>query len=119
MDKRRIAKLDKFVAENPGIQKIHVNVSIVYRANFNDDRLIESREFSVEELKDKPLEWFDLYLGRKKDNKIKLAFVYLKDRTFYLLEAVEGETKLVKREGFSVIYTDDYDENHIIATEIW
>ena len=114
-----IKKLEKFTAENPQMQTIHMSVYLVYRGNFNDERLIESKELSVEELMGKPLVWLDVYLGRKKDNALKLAFAYLKERNLYFLENNGGKTKVVKKTGFSYIYSDDYDEKYIISTHIW
>lgn len=96
-----------------------MSVYLVYRGNFNDERLIESQEFSVEELIGKPLVWLDAYLGQKKDNAVKFAFVYLEDRDLYFLENDGKNTKLVKKTVFSYYYSDDYDENYIISTHIW
>ncbi len=114
-----IKKLDKFTVENPQMQTLHMSVYLVYRGNFNDERLIETKELSVEELNGKPLVWLDVYLGRKKDNALKLAFIYLKDRNLYFLENEGKTTKLIKKTGFTHIYSDDYDEGYIISTHIW
>lgn len=119
MRKEQIAKLNTFVAENAQMQKIHVSVYLVYRGNFNDERLIESAEFSVAELLDKPLVWLDAYLGKKIGNEKKFAFVYLKNRDLYFLENDGENTKLVKKTGFTHYYSDDYDERYIISTHIW
>ena len=114
-----IKKLDKFTVENPQMQTLHVSVYLVYRGNFNDERLIESKELSVEELAGKSLVWLDAYLGCKKDNAMRFAFVYLKERNLYLLENNGNKIKLSKKTGFSYIYSDDYDEKYIISTHIW
>ena len=119
MKNSEIKKLDKFTVENPQLQTIHVSVYLVYRGNFNDERLIESKELSAQALNGQPLMWLDAYLGRKKDNALKLAFVYLNDRNLYFLESDGNKTKLVKKAGFSHIYSDDYDERYIISTHIW
>lgn len=119
MKHSEIKKLDKFTVKNPEIKTIHVSVYLVYRGNFNDERLIETKELSVEELTDKPLVWLDAYLGRKKDNAVKLAFVYLENRDLYFLENDGKSVKLVKKTGFIHIYSDDYNESYIISTHIW
>lgn len=117
--KTEIKNFDKFTVKAPKIQTIHVSVYLVYRGNFNDERLIESTEFSVEELQDKPLVWFDLYLGKKADNRIKLAFAYLEGRDLYFLEDDTKEVKVVQKTGFTHYYTDDYNEGYVISTHIW
>ncbi len=114
-----IKKLDKFMAKNPKPKTIHVSVYLVRRGNFNDERLIESKELSMAELLGKPLVWLDAYLGRKKDNAVKLAFVYLENYDMYFLENDGKDTKLVKKTGFSHVYSDDYDESYILSTHIW
>ena len=119
MKNSEIKKLDKFTVENPLFKTIHVSVYLVYRGNFNDERLIESKELSVEELVGKPLLWLDAYLGCKKDNAVKIAFVYLKNRDLYFLENDGKNVKLIKKTGFTHIYSDDYDEKYIISTHIW
>ncbi len=101
------------------MQTIHLSVYLVYRGNFNDERLIASKELSVAELEGKPLVWFDAYLDKKSGNVKKLAFVYLKNRDLYFLENDETGIKLVKKTGFSHYYSDDYDEKYIISTHIW
>ncbi len=119
MKEREIEKLTVFTAENPQVEKIHVSVYAVYRGNFNDERLIASKEFTLGELLGKPFVWFDLYLGQKKDNEKELAFVYANKRDLYFFEKDGGKVKLVKKNGFTHYYSDDYDEKYIISTQIW
>lgn len=119
MKNSEIKKLDKFMAKNPQLNTIHVSVYLVYRGDFNDERLIESKELSVAELIEKPLVWLDAYLGRKKDNAIKIAFVYLENHDLYFLEKDGKTAKLIKKTGFSHVYSDDYDESYILSTHIW
>ncbi len=119
MTKKQILTLDKFTVENPKTQTLHVSVNLVYRGNFNDERLIDSREFHVQELANKPLVWFDLYLGKKPNNSVKIAFAYLKNRDLYFLEDDGTKITVVKKDTFSHYYSDDYDEKYIISTQIW
>ncbi len=119
MKNSEIKKLDKFTVENPQMKRIRLSVYLVYRGNFNDERLIESKELSVEELTGKPLLWLDVYLGKHNASLVKLAFVYLKNRDLYFLQDDGKNVKLIKKTGFSYIYSDDYDENYIISTHIW
>ncbi len=119
MKNSEIKKLDKFTVENPQMETIRMSVYLVYRGNFNDERLIESKELSVEELVGKPLLWLDVYLGKHKASSVKIAFVYLKNRDLYFLRDDGKSVQLIKKTGFSYIYSDDYDEKYIISTHIW
>ena len=119
MKNSEIKKLDKFTVKNPQMKTIHLSVYLVYRGNFNDERLIETKELSVEALTDKPLVWVDAYLERNKGGAVKLAFVYLENRDLYFLENDGKNVKLVKKTGFTHIYSADYDESYIISTHIW
>ena len=75
-----IKKLDKCVADNFKKEKINISVYLVYRGNFNDERLVESKSFSVDDLLNKPPVWFDIYLGQKEGNTIKAAFIYFNNQ---------------------------------------
>ena len=114
-----IKKLDKCVAEDFPKENINISVYLVYRGSFNDERLIESKSYSVNELLDKPPVWFDIYLDKKAENTTKAAFIYFKNQSVYLLEDDGKKTKVVKKQLFTPIYSDDYDEKYIIATHIW
>ena len=76
----------KVVNSNAGI--IHFSAYLVYKCNFNDDRLIESLDINVDTLKDKELTWYDLYLNKKKDNNIKIAPVYLERNELYFQKII-------------------------------
>lgn len=119
MTEEQIVRLEKFAVENTNETKITVNVGIVYRGNFNDERQLDSRTFTVAELAEKPLFWFDPYLGKNRGKPIQIAFVYLTGRTLYFIEDDGTERLLRKREGYSYYYTADYDESHILSCEIF
>ena len=108
-----------FKVIDSNVKRINVLVSLVNRGNFNDERLIESLSLDIDDLKDKKLTWFDLYLGKKSNNEIKLAPVYLENNELYFLEANNGIMSVVKKNGFSKLYSDDYDDSYIICTEIY
>ena len=101
------------------IKRIHMSVSYVNRGSFNDDRLVASVDIMIDDIKDKELTWFDLYLGKKPDNKIKIAPVYLEGRQLYFLQDDGESVSIVKKDGFSLYFSDDFDASHIIATEIY
>ena len=119
MNQSEIEKLEVFTVNESRKRDINVSVFHVYRGNFNDERLIESKTFKISELEGKPLEWFDIYLGRKTDNKIKIAFVSLDENVLYFWEDDGTRRELRKRDSFTYIYSDDYDESHLIAAHIW
>jgi hypothetical protein len=119
MTQKQIQKLERFTVEKTDLRTITVNVGIVYRGNFNDQRQLESRTFSVAELADHPLLWFDPYLGKNPKRTLEIAFVYLKGRTLYFLEKDGDNVVLRKREGYTYYYTDEYDEGHFLSCEIF
>ena len=110
---------DAFQAVDTDIETIHISVCAVNRGSFNDERLIESLDIKINDIKDKGLYWLDLYLGKKSDNKIKIAPVYLEGRQLYLLKDDGDGISIVKKDGFSIYFSDDLDESHIISTEIY
>jgi len=114
-----IKKLEVFTLDNAERKDVNFSVSLVYRGNFNDDRLIDSKKVIFAEIENKPLVWFDVYLGKKKDNKVKIAFIYANKKDIYFLEDDGVKVKLIKKKEFSHYYTDDYDDKYIISTEIW
>ena len=110
---------DRFRVVNSNVGNIHFSVYMVYRGNFNDERLIESLDINVDSLKDKELTWYDLYLNKKDDNNIKIAPVYLEGNELYFLEDNNGKISVVKENGFSIYYSDDYDDKYLISTQIY
>lgn len=110
---------DRFRVVNSNVGNIHFSVYMVYRGNFNDERLIESLNINVDSLKDKELTWYDLYLNKKDDNNIKIAPVYLEGNALYFLENNNGKISVVKKNGFTKYYSDDYDDKYIISTQIY
>ena len=97
----------------------HFSVYLVYKCNFNDDRLIESIDINVDTLKDKELTWYDLYLNKKKDNNVKIAPVYLERNELYFLENNNGKISVVKKNGFAKYYCENYDDELLISTHIY
>ena len=114
-----LKNLNEFKVVNSKVSYIHVSVYLVYRGNFNDERLVETLDISIDDLKDKELVWYDLYLGKKNDNKVKIAPAYLEGNELYLLQDDDGEISVVKKNGFVMYYSDDYDEKYIISTQIY
>ena len=108
-----------FTIKNSKTKDFHASVYLVYRGNFNDERLVESKTFVLADMVDKPLVWFDGYLGKKPGNKVKLAFACLENDVLYLLKDDGNEISVQKKDGFTFYLTDDYDEKYIISTQIW
>ena len=118
MNEQEILNFKKcVVAENAIKKTIDVSVYHVARGCFNDEMLVESTEFKVDEIKDKDLYWFDLYLGRKKGNNIKAAIAYIeKDHVHLLFD--DGESIKVVKNAYTVLACDDLNESYLIATHI-
>ena len=114
-----LTSFETFVAHDDLIKEIVVNVSLVYRGNFNDERLISSLVLNLKKLNGKPPHWFDLYLGNKSDNNISIAPIYTKGKNLYFLEKHGGSLRAVRKNGFSMIYSTDFDDKYIISTEIY
>ena len=114
-----IKKLETFTMEDPQREYVNVSVNLVYRGCFNDERLVESKKFIFRDMVGKPLEWFNLYLGKLEQNTVKLAFVYVNKKNIYFLIDDGGKIKAVKKNEFSHYFSDDYDEKYIISTQIW
>lgn len=119
MKLNEIKKLEVFTMENPERASVNISVNLVYRGNFNDERLIDSKKFVFADMVGKPLEWFDLYLGKFEQNTVKLAFAYVNKKNIYFLMDDGGKIKAIKKHEFSHYFSDDYDEKYIISTQIW
>lgn len=118
MTENEILKLEKCVVKDTKKEAINVSVYLVYRGCFNDERLIEDLTIKVEDIKDKDLFWFDLFLGRKKDNKIKIAIAYIEGIDVYILQNNGEKTEVVKK-NYSIFASENYDESYLISTHIW
>ena len=118
MKLNEIKKLEKFIVNNPKKETIKISVYLVSRASFNDERLILSKTFILNNLINEDLIWFDKYLGVKKDNNEELALAYLDGYTLYLLERNEENINVIKVDALGHIFSDDYDEYHIISANI-
>ncbi len=119
MTKEELLAQGKFLVNDPMPKAFHISVNLVYRGNFNDERLIASRSIEVEELVGKPLMWFDPYLDMLGGSTLKIAFAYLDEATLYILVDDGNDIKLVEKECYLHSFSDDYDNSYIIASSIW
>ncbi len=117
MNEQEILKLEKCVVKDTKKTSINISVFMVARACFNDEMLIEDLTIKVENIKDKELYWFDLFLGRKKDNKTKIAIAYIDGYDVYLLQNDGEKTEVVKANY--ILASEDYDKSSLISTHIW
>ena len=118
MTKEEILKLEKCIVKNPRDKYISVFVYIVQKCNFNDEFLIEEKWLETAALDGKPLEWFDLYLGRYEKSKTEIAFAYIDGKNVYFLERKDGQTKVVKKNQFTHYFSENYDERRLISSHI-
>lgn len=119
MDINNLKSYDKFIVNNSNKKNINISVYLVSKRSFNDERLIEANHFIVDDIKNKPLIWFDLYLGKKMKNTSKIAFLYLDDTDLYFFVDDGNDIKIAKTNNYSYIFSDDYDDSYIISTHIW
>ena len=80
--------------------------------------LIADYVFDIASMNGNNLKWIDLYLGKLSNNDIKIAPVFLDGNDLYLLEEQSSNIKVVKKQAFTMYYSDDYDEKYIISTHI-
>lgn len=117
MNNQEILNFKKCVVKDTKKTSINISVFLVARACFNDEMLIEDLKIKVEDIKDKDLYWFDLYLGRKKDNKIKVAVAYIEGNDVYLLQ--DNGEKIESVKASYILASEDYDKSSLISTHIW
>ena len=117
MEELKRSKVFKSVSSE--IKYINMSVSIVNKGSFNDERLVSSLKINVDDIDGKSLVWTDLYHNKKDGNKIKIAPVYLENNELYFLEDNGDKISVIKKMSFSKYYSDDFDNSHIIATEIY
>ena len=118
MKKREILSFDIFKAVSPRKTSVTVSVSLVYRGSFNDERMIASKTFSLNELCDKPILYFDLYLGKNKGGTKEIAIAAIEGFDVYLIEKVGGRRRVLRVNALSAPFTDDYDDKYIISAQI-
>ncbi len=117
MNEQEILKLEKCVVKDTKKISINISVFLVARACFNDEMLIEDLTIKVEDIKDKELYWFDLFLNKKSDNKTKIAIAYIDGHDVYLLKDDGEKTEVVKANY--ILASEDYDKSSLISTHIW
>ncbi|MBQ9730245.1 MAG: hypothetical protein IJV80_05485 [Clostridia bacterium] len=110
-----LLQAESFTCKNARIKSVCVNVYLVNRGNFNDERLIESTSINLKELIGKPLAWFNAYLGKNKGEPVYLAPVYAEKGQLYFLKESAGKREVKKVMNFELTFTDDYNESYIIA----
>ena len=92
-------------------------VTYVFRANFNDEMYLEEKNIDIEELKDKPLVWFDPYLGRSKIGNTEFAIAKVTDEELVLLVREKGELSEWKGD-WSYTFCEDFDESRLLACHV-
>lgn len=117
MTENEILNLKKCVVKDTKMTQINISVFIVARACFNDERLVEDLKIKVESINGKELFWFDMFLGRKSDNKARLAVAYIEGNDVFLLKN-DGEKSTVIKADY-ILASENYDESSLISTHIW
>jgi hypothetical protein len=92
-------------------------VTYVFKANFNDEMYLEEKIIEIDGLKDKPLVWFDPYLGRSKIKDTEFAIKSVTDKGMTLLVRKNGEITQEKG-SWSYILCEDFNESCLLASHI-
>ena len=110
--------LERCKAIRPRDKFIRISVFIVQKASFNDEFLIETRWLEIEKLKNRPLEWIDLYLGKNPNSEKEIAFAYISGGKIIFLERDKDGTRAVLKNKYTHYYSDDFGERQIISAHI-
>ena len=116
MNTEEILNLKRCVVKDTKITSVNISVFMVAKVCFNDEMLIEDLKIKIDDIKDKDLYWFDLFLGRKADNKIQVAVAYIDGLDVYLLQD-DGEKVEVVKANY-ILASENYNENFLISTHI-
>ena len=99
--------------------RIIVTVQYVFRANFNDTYLLDSREILIDELSRGELYWFDPFLGRSKTGDVRVALSGCGEDYFKICRLEDGK---IREEEIDLILDfiecEDYDETKMLAAHI-
>ncbi len=68
-----------------------VTLYSVSSGNFNDERQIDNLALPLDDIKDKPLKFFDPFFGRQVDEPVKAAIAYYSDGYPYLILERNGQ----------------------------
>ena len=110
--------LERCKVINPRDKFIRISVFIVQKASFNDEFLIETRWLEIERIKNQPLEWLDLYLGKNPNSKKEIAFAYISGGKIIFLEREDSKIQAVLKNKYTHYYSDDCGERQIISAHI-
>ncbi len=114
---KQFEKRDKFTYNTSSCRFVKMSVWIVMKCNFNDEMLVETLYINVEDLINKPLVWYDLYLGRNKFISKKIAFSSLKNNKLTAI-VDDGEIKKEYNLDSYDFFVDDNDEKSLITCKI-
>lgn len=117
MTKREVLKLNECKIESVKYKYVKICVYLVQKCNFNDEFLVENVTVNLQDIKNKPLKFYDAFLGKLGGNTKQVAIAYVNDKKLYLIEKEGKNVKVIEGNVFSV-FTEDYDERLIISTHI-
>ena len=103
-----------FIFENSRAKSIKISVSLVYRGNFNDARLVGTKTFDIDKLLNDIPNFVDVFLGELNEPYL-VGFIGLINDVLYMA-SVYGDT--FKTELYTKTFTADYDDKYIISSEV-
>ena len=100
--------------------KLHIFVTYVFRANFNDEMYLLDKDIFLDELDGKGLVWFDPYLGRSKINDTEIAILWVGDNDFRILKRKPNaeDTQEEKSLLGSLTLVEDFNQSCLLASHI-
>ena len=103
-----------FIFENSRAKSIKISVSLVYRGNFNDARLVGTKTFDIDKLLNNTPNFVDVFLGELNEPYL-VGLIGLINDVLYMA-SVYGDT--FKTELYTKTFTADYDDKYIISSEV-
>lgn len=103
-----------FIFENSRAKSIKISVSLVYRGNFNDARLVGTKTFDIDKLLNNTPNFVDVFLGELNEPYL-VGFIGLINDVLYMA-SVYGDT--FKTELYTKTFTADYDDKYFISSEV-
>ena len=115
----KLKNLEKVLINTEKFKKIIINVMIVQKCNFNDTFYIADKEILIEEIKDSKITYFDPFLGKSANNKIKIAIACINDDAFYVIKDENNIKEVIKQDNFfEVVLTENNDGTTFLASHI-
>ncbi len=116
LTEQELVSIDKFIDKGTKYSYIYNAIFIVQKCNFNDEWLVKSRYFKIEEFINKPLVWFDLFDGFYKNGNIKFAFTSVEEENLFILVDDGKQRILYKLDNYDLL-VEDNDKTTLVSSK--